>query len=134
MSKKIREVIGFVLLKEITHCKMNGNSFQKDDCLEIQREEGGVALIEQRRVQRPPLFKVLLHNDDYTTMDFVIHVLCCVFGKDAHEARKTMLTVHYKGVGICGIYSHEVAETKVNKVKMLAKSSKYPLVCTMEPD
>lgn len=84
------------------------------------------------KVQRPSMYKVLLLNDDYTTMEFVVQVLEKFFSKSAEEATQIMLHVHYKGKGICGFYPHEIAETKVAQVVDYARKSEYPLQCTME--
>ena len=78
------------------------------------------------------MFKVLLHNDDYTTMDFVVHVLMLVFRKTLDEATRIMLNVHQKGIGLCGIYPLGVAETKVETVTRMARENGHPLRCTME--
>jgi ATP-dependent Clp protease adaptor protein ClpS len=86
----------------------------------------------EKDTQEPPMFKVLLHNDDYTTMEFVVHILMLVFRKSLEEATRIMLNVHRKGIGLCGIYSHEVAETKVETVMRLARENGHPLRCTME--
>lgn len=88
----------------------------------------------QRRVQtaEPPMFKVLMHNDDYSTMEFVVEVLLSVFHKSAQEAEHIMLTIHHKGFGLCGIYPFAVAETKVLRVHALAQSHGYPLRCSLE--
>ncbi len=80
----------------------------------------------------PPMFKVLLHNDDYTTMEFVVEILMFVFKKEAEEAVKIMLNVHRNGIGICGVYTYEVSETKVKTVHELARENGFPLKCTME--
>lgn len=88
-------------------------------------------LIEDR-VREPRQFKVLLHNDDYTTMDFVVEVLKSVFGKSESEAMVVMMSVHEKGTGVCGIYTAEVAETKVYLVHQMAKARSFPLRCSME--
>ncbi|MEJ2727786.1 MAG: ATP-dependent Clp protease adapter ClpS [Deltaproteobacteria bacterium] len=85
-----------------------------------------------KKVKEPPLYKVLLLNDDYTTMDFVVEVLRFVFNKSVADATFIMLNVHHKGVGVCGIYPFEVAETKVNTVEALARERGFPLKCTME--
>ncbi len=82
----------------------------------------------------PPMYKVLLLNDDYTTMDFVVDVLKYVFYKSTEEATQIMLNVHNNGVGVCGIYPYEVAETKVNTVDALAREHGFPLKCTMEKE
>jgi ATP-dependent Clp protease adaptor protein ClpS len=86
----------------------------------------------EKDTQEPPMFKVLLHNDDYTTMEFVVHILMLVFRKSLEEATRIMLNVHREGIGLCGIYSHEVAETKVETVMRLARENGHPLRCTME--
>jgi len=85
-----------------------------------------------KEVKEPPLYKVLLLNDDYTTMDFVVEVLRFVFHKSVEDATRIMLNVHRRGVGICGIYPFEVAETKVNTVENLARENGFPLKCVME--
>lgn len=96
--------------------------------------EGGLSTIVKDRVKKPPLYKVLLHNDDYTTMEFVIYVLRVVFGRDLPEAQAIMLQVHNEGVGICGVYTFEIGESKVAKVAKLAKDNGHPLLCSMEPE
>lgn len=83
-------------------------------------------------VDEPPMFKVMLLNDDYTTMDFVVEVLVYVFQKPPEEATLIMLNVHRKGVGVCGLYPYEIAETKVNLVENLARENGFPLKCIME--
>jgi len=85
-------------------------------------------------VTEPPMFRVLLHNDDFTTMDFVVQILMLVFNKTFEEAARVMLNVHRKGIGLCGVYTYEVAETKVDTVHSLAREHQYPLKCTMEKD
>lgn len=97
-------------------------------------EEGGVATISRKKVQLPKKYKVLLHNDDYTTMEFVIYILQNVFHKPIAEAEKIMLEVHKKGIGVCGIYTFEIAESKAKKVERLAKEHAHPLMCTVEPE
>jgi ATP-dependent Clp protease adaptor protein ClpS len=86
------------------------------------------------QTKQPPMYRVLLHNDDYTTMEFVVEVLMYVFNKSPDSAAKIMMNVHHKGVGVCGVYSHEIAETKVDTVHDLARESGYPLRCSMEQD
>jgi len=83
-------------------------------------------------IEEPSKYKVLLHNDDYTTIDFVVDVLVGVFHKSFTEAEAIMMDVHKKGRAICGIYTYEIAETKVSQVKKLAVSNGFPLLATME--
>ncbi len=85
-------------------------------------------------MQEPPWYKVLLHNDDYTTMEFVVMILQSVFDKDTDEATRIMLNVHQQGVGIAGVYTREIGETKVTIVHRLAKKYQFPLKCTLEKD
>ena len=94
--------------------------------------EHGLVTETKKKVKRPPLYKVLLHNDDYTTKEFVVQVLQYVFHKEQTEAVQIMLHVHKKGIGVAGIYTYEVAETKVALVENLARQHEYPLKCTME--
>lgn len=82
----------------------------------------------------PSMYKVLLHNDDYTTMEFVVEILMLVFKKSPEDAVRIMLNVHHKGIGICGVYTFEVSETKVNTVQTLARQYGFPLKCTMEKE
>ena len=94
----------------------------------------GVATKSRARTKKPSMYKVLMLNDDYTPMEFVVHVLERFFGKSQQEATQIMLHVHQKGVGVCGVYTYEVAETKVNQVMDLARQHQHPLQCTMEKD
>ena len=99
---------------------------------ESRYDEAPVAESEEK-VEEPPLFKVLLHNDDYTTMEFVVHVLESVFNMPEDQAIQVMLNVHLRGVGVAGIYTFEVAEMKVEKTIALAREQEFPLLATMEP-
>ena len=93
----------------------------------------GLALQEAKpRLKRPPLYKVLLINDDYTPMDFVVDVLQKIFGMDREKATQVMLHVHTRGVGVCGVYSRDIAETKVALVNQFSRENQHPLKCTME--
>jgi len=96
-----------------------------------QYDEAPVA-DSREKVEEPPLFKVLLHNDDYTTMEFVVWVLESVFNMQEEEAVAVMLNVHVQGIGVAGIYTFEVAQMKVEKTTTLAQEHEYPLLCTME--
>lgn len=84
--------------------------------------------------REPPRYRVLLHNDDYTTMEFVVEILMFVFNKSPESAAKIMMNVHQKGIGVCGSYSYEIAETKVDTVHNLARESGYPLRSSMEQE
>lgn len=99
-------------------------------------EEGGTGASTQTRTRtkKPSLYRVLLLNDDYTPMEFVIFVLERIFNKDRDESTHIMLHVHQHGVGVCGIFTYEVAETKVAQVMDLAKRNEHPLQCTMEKE
>ena|ERR1051326_5993190 len=88
----------------------------------------------QQKLQKPPLYKVLLHNDNYTTMEFVIFVLMNVFHHSEMDAIRIMLQVHNQQVGIAGVFTYEVAETKVAKVIQLAREHDYPLLCSLEEE
>lgn len=100
---------------------------------ETKYDEAPVAEGEEK-VEEPPLFRVLLHNDDYTTMDFVVYVLESVFNLPPDQAVQIMLHVHVRGVGVCGVFTFEVAEMKVARTTSLAREHEYPLLCTMEPE
>ena len=95
-------------------------------------KKGSIATKDRSEVREPSLYKVLLHNDDYTSMEFVIAILERIFKKNTTEASKIMLSVHQDGVGIAGVYTREICETKVSLVHDLARQSEYPLRCTME--
>jgi ATP-dependent Clp protease adaptor protein ClpS len=102
---------------------------------ENERQTGGEVLERtKKQTIRPEMFKVLLLNDDYTTMDFVIAILEEVFHKQPAEAYRIMMAVHTQGKGLCGIYPHEVAETKVASVVERARSNGFPLLAAMEPE
>jgi ATP-dependent Clp protease adaptor protein ClpS len=94
----------------------------------------GVALQTRTRTKKPAMYKVLMLNDDYTPMEFVVHVLERFFGKDRDAATAIMLQVHQRGVGVCGVFTYEVAETKVNQVTEFARRNQHPLRCTLEKD
>ena len=97
-------------------------------------EDGDVALQDIVKVKKPSKYHVVLHNDDYTTMEFVIWVLMNIFNRNQEEAMKIMLDVHNNGRGICGTYSYEIAESKMTKVLAEAKKEGHPLLCTIEPE
>ena len=96
--------------------------------------EEGVITKSREKTDEPSMYKVLLHNDDYTTMEFVIEILKFVFHKNEERATTIMLNVHKKGVGVCGLYTYDIASTKINGVHTLARERGYPLRCSMEEE
>ncbi len=94
----------------------------------------GVVVKARPRTRKPAMYKVLMLNDDYTPMEFVVHVLERFFQKNRDEATRIMLHVHKRGVGVCGVFTYEVAETKVTQVMDLARQNQHPLQCTIEKD
>ncbi len=96
--------------------------------------EIGVSIKSHDEIKEPSMFRVWLHNDDFTTMDFVVEILMAVFKKSPDEAAHIMFNVHKQGVGLCGIFTHEVAETKVDTVHSLAQENGFPLKCSMEKE
>ena len=99
-------------------------------------DDGDTSVVVETKpkTKRPPLYKVMILNDDYTPMEFVVHVLERFFNKGQEAATEIMLHVHQKGVGICGVFTYEVAETKVNQVMEFARKHHHPLQCTLEKD
>jgi ATP-dependent Clp protease adaptor protein ClpS len=97
-------------------------------------DDASVVLQTRPKTKRPPLYKVLLLNDDYTPMEFVVHVLERFFGMSHAQAFEIMLTVHKKGLAVVGVFSHEIAETKVTQVMDFARRHQHPLQCTMEKE
>ena len=95
--------------------------------------QGDTAVQERIQTKEPPMFKVILLNDNYTSMEFVVLVLESIFNKSGQEAQQIMLSVHQKGSGVAGVYTKEIAETKIAIVHHLAKQNDFPLKCTMEP-
>lgn len=98
-----------------------------------REEEAGVSTETEKKTEKPRLYKVLLLNDDYTTMEFVVKVLISVFHLEEEKAVEIMLHVHHNGVGVAGVFTYEVAETKVEKVHELARQEEFPLRCALEP-
>jgi ATP-dependent Clp protease adaptor protein ClpS len=105
---------------------------QDDDSGGDGKEQVGVATKTRTKPKKPSQFKVLLLNDDYTPMEFVVMVLKRFFSMDLEQATRVMLHVHQKGVGVCGIFPYEIAETKVNQVMDFARQHQHPLQCTLE--
>lgn len=108
----------------------NGNGAGRED----RDANSGVMIKSRPKTRRPAMYKVLLLNDDFTPMDFVVHILEKFFSKTRAEATDIMLHVHRRGVGICGIYTYEIAETKVTQVMDYARAHEQPLQCTMEKE
>lgn len=96
--------------------------------------ETGLAVKSKTEPQKPSLYKVLLLNDDYTPMEFVVHILQRFFRMGLEDATNVMLQVHQRGVGVCGVFTYEVAETKVTQVMDFARQHQHPLQCTMEKE
>ena len=96
--------------------------------------QAGLLLKPRPKTKKPSMYKVLLLNDDYTPMEFVVHVLEKFFNKNRQEATDIMLHVHRRGVGLCGVYTYEIAETKVAQVMDFARANEQPLQCTMEKE
>ena len=94
----------------------------------------GVVVKARPKTRKPAMYKVLMLNDDYTPMEFVVHVLERFFNKNRDEATTIMLKVHKRGVGVCGVFTYEVAETKVTQVMDLARQNQHPLQCTIEKE
>ena len=111
--------------------KDNGN---KDGGRQGETPNTGVVVKARPRTRKPAMYKVLMLNDDYTPMEFVVHVLERFFQKNRDEATQIMLHVHRRGVGVCGLYTYEVAETKVTQVMDLARQNQHPLQCTIEKE
>jgi ATP-dependent Clp protease adaptor protein ClpS len=104
------------------------NGEQRDD-------DRGLAVEESKpEVKRPPMYKVLLLNDDFTPMEFVVHILEKFFSMDRYKATQVMLAVHTEGQGVCGTYTRDIAETKVSQVNQYARKHQHPLLCTMEAE
>lgn len=98
-------------------------------------EQDGAVLTERKtKIEKPKLYKVVLHNDDFTTMDFVVYILVSVFLRSEIEAFAIMLKVHNDGVGVAGIYPHEIAVMKAEKAMNIARNREFPLLCTVEED
>ncbi len=102
----------------------------KDNTISIHHDKQFEAV--KKKLQQPPMYKVLLNNDDYTPMDFVVEVLMRFFNMDSEKANQLMLAVHYQGKAVCGIFTAEIAETKVMQVNQYARKHQHPLMCSME--
>ena len=109
---------------------MSNNPYKDQDNV----SDTGVVTRARPKTKKPSMYKVLMLNDDYTPMEFVVYVLQRFFSKQGEDATRIMLHVHQRGVGICGVYSYEVAETKVTQVMDFARQNEHPLQCTLEKD
>lgn len=118
----------FTVQTVIMFLMSNDNDRNRED------DQTGVVTRTKTRTKKPSLYKVLLLNDDYTPMEFVVHVIERFFNKGREEATRIMLHVHQRGVGVCGVYTYEVAETKVTQVMEFARQHQHPLQCTMEKE
>ena len=108
---------------------MSGDNDKNDD-----GGNTGVVVRTRPKTKKPSMYKVLMLNDDYTPMEFVVHVLERFFNKNREEATRIMLHVHQRGVGVCGVFTYEIAETKVNQVMDFARRHQHPLQCTLEKE
>lgn len=129
-NKLLSGVLKF--LPQTTTSEMGSDSDDND--LTRRRDDGrGLAIEEARpKVKRPPLYRVVLLNDDYTPMEFVVEVLELIFAMDRQKATRVMLEVHTRGKGVCGVFTYEIAETKVAQVGAYAQQHQHPLLCTLE--
>ena len=125
-----------MFIDENLHIRMNDDPDYSDpgNVDGEQTEDTGLMLKTRPKTKKPAMYKVLLLNDDFTPMEFVVHVLEKFFNKSRQEATDIMLHVHRRGVGICGVFTHEVAETKVAQVMDFARANEQPLQCTMEKE
>ncbi len=98
----------------------------------FSENDGATLLDEEIKTEEPKLYKILLHNDDYTSMEFVVFILTSIFHKSVNEATQIMLNVHNSGIGVAGVYTREICEMKLAMVRELAEENEFPLRCTME--
>ena len=130
MSKNHREMIPVKLAKSLPG---PSNSDEGNDD-RIDHDSGFAAITDKPKLQQPPLYKVVLINDDYTPMDFVVEVLCSFFALNIEKATQIMLKVHTEGKGVCGVFGKDVAETKAAQVNEYARDCEQPLLCSVEVD
>ena len=113
--------------------EMKREKMSEQDKKDLQRDGHEVVVEEARpKLKKPPLYRVVLINDDYTPMEFVVEVLQSIFGMERPKATRVILEVHTKGKGICGVYDYEIAETKVAQVMSISQQQQHPLLCTTE--
>lgn len=130
MSNKDLEIISQSLSQNLP---ITGNAGDGPD-ERIDHDSGFAAITEKPKLQKPPLYKVVLINDDYTPMDFVVEVLCSFFAMNVEKATQIMLKVHTEGKGVCGVFGKDVAETKAAQVNEYARECEQPLLCSVEVD
>jgi ATP-dependent Clp protease adaptor protein ClpS len=122
--------------KPLSFTDIIGNGKRRAKIVSVEHpdiQEGVLEEIEDE-ITEPPMYKVLLHNDDYTTKAFVVEILTAIFNKSIGEATRLMWQVHRNGVGVCGVYPYEMAETKINLVRKVARENGFPLKTTMEKE
>lgn len=133
LYRRATNPIWYYVMNDMTEIRMNGDG-EDDD----RRDDGdgntGVIVETRPKTKKPSMYKVLLLNDDFTPMEFVVHVLERFFAMTTEQATEVMLSVHRRGVGICGVFPYEVAETKVTQVMDFARQHQHPLQCTLEKD
>ncbi len=135
----MRTVLGIIFAN--AEWRLSGEPPRRDDDgrggdrnNDTDKGNSGTATLTRTRTKKPSMYKVLMLNDDYTPMEFVVHVLERFFSKNREEATRIMLHVHQRGVGVCGVFTYEVAETKVMQVMDLARKHQHPLQCTLEKE
>lgn len=120
-----------MIIYAIHDCMVINSS--SDDDWDHDYDDGGLAVEEEKpKLEPPKQYKVIVNNDDYTPMEFVVQVLTMFFAMDHAKATRVMMSVHTKGKGICGTFSHEIAETKMDQVNEFSKINQHPLMCSME--
>ena len=131
MNKNDIEIIPTQMLPRFSGAS---NSGEGDDNEPLDHDVGLAAITEKPKLQKPPLYKVVLINDDYTPMDFVVEVLCSFFSLNVEKATQIMLKVHTEGKGVCGVFGKDVAESKAAQVNEYARECEQPLLCSVEVD
>ena len=133
LYRRCTNPIWYNVMDDMIEFRMNGDG-EDDD----RRDDGdgntGVIIETRPKTKKPSMYKVLMLNDDFTPMEFVVHILQNFFAMTTEQATEVMLSVHRRGVGICGVFPYEVAETKVTQVMDLARQHQHPLQCTLEKD
>ena len=122
------------LLSELQMSKLPMRPRNSQDDGDNEHDAGFATTTEKPKLKRPPLYKVILINDDYTPMDFVVDILRSFFNMNVEKATQIMLKVHTEGKGVCGVYSKDVAETKANQVNDYSRECEQPLLCSVEVD